>query len=737
MFMNAVKIKRFAFSLLALLPTLPLFSDDGEKTTFQTAAHWKPATDVRADVVMVYGTTDSHNPTTGEVEPFEMRVQSWRDRGYRVHFMTGIAWGDYQDYFTGQWDGCPHLDEGQKSMQGDTIWHGYMVPYIVPSDNYIAYFCETQLKRAIDAGIDAIFLEEPEYWAHSGYSEAFQREWHDYYGFDWLPQHESAEGLYLSGKLKYVLYQRALQQAFTFCHEYGRQKGMNVRCYVPTHSLLNYSMWGIVSPEASLASIDGMDGYIAQVWTGTSRSASHYNGVQRERVFETAFLEYGCMESMTAPTGRKMFFLTDPIEDQPKDWEDYRRNYQATFTAQLLYPSINNYEVMPWPDRIYQGLYRVSAQSDELAHIPSDYATRMQVMVDALRRMPLSTNKVSGTQGVSVLMANSLMFQRAPHRVEGYDDPGLSDFFGLSLPLLKRGIPVGITHIENVGYDAALKDVKVLLMTYSNMKPLDPSAHGHLAAWVQKGGCLIYAGRDDDPFCTVREWWNTDGNAYRAPSQHLFEQLGLQPDAPEGMYSCGKGWVYVLRQDPKDFVLAKDGDAPLFSALYAICPFKLQEKNHFRLDRGPYTLAAVMDESPAGDKPLTLKGLYIDLYDHTLPVLRRKVISPGQQALLYAVRLAPQGRRTPQVLASASRQEDECNDGRTWSFVAKSPADTQNVMRLLLPRKPVAVTLTDCATGQVLTPDTCCWDRRSHTLLLAFPNSPNGIRVVTTLHGRK
>ena len=33
------------------------------------------------------------------------------------------------------------------------------------------------------------------------------------------------------------------------------QKGLDVKCYVPTHSLINYTSWQIVSPEASLASL--------------------------------------------------------------------------------------------------------------------------------------------------------------------------------------------------------------------------------------------------------------------------------------------------------------------------------------------------------------------------------------------------------------------------------------------------------------------------------------------------
>ena len=99
----------------------------------------------------------------------------------------------------------------------------------------------------------------------------------------------------MSSKLKYHLYYNALKEIFTFAKEYGKTKGVDVKCYVPTHSLVNYSQWMIVSPEASLASLPCVDGYIAQVWTGTSREPNYYNGKMQERVFETAYLEYGSM----------------------------------------------------------------------------------------------------------------------------------------------------------------------------------------------------------------------------------------------------------------------------------------------------------------------------------------------------------------------------------------------------------------------------------------------------------
>ena len=75
------------------------------KTTFQTSSHWKSTIDVRADAVMVYGTGSSPQIS------FQERVDSWRKQGYTTHFMTGIAWGGYSNYFTGKWDGKQHMDE--------------------------------------------------------------------------------------------------------------------------------------------------------------------------------------------------------------------------------------------------------------------------------------------------------------------------------------------------------------------------------------------------------------------------------------------------------------------------------------------------------------------------------------------------------------------------------------------------------------------------------------------------
>jgi len=719
----------------------------GEKTAFQTSGQWKPTTDVRADVAIVYGAGDRPNMT------FEQRVQTWRDRGYTVHFMTGIAWGSYQDYFMGKWDGIDHFDEGQVNVKGDTIWHGRNVPYLVPSKTFLTYMKEKHIKRVIDAGIDAIFLEEPEFWAFSGYSEAFKREWQDYYGFEWRPQHESPENTYLSNKLKYHLYYRALEDVFTYAKEYGASKGMNVRCYVPTHTLVNYSSWQIVSPEASLASLPCVDGYIAQVWTGTSREKTYYDGLMKERVFENAFLEYGSMESMTRPTGRKMFFLTDPIEDLPRDWADYRKNYQATFAAQLLYPMIADYEVMPWPDRIYEGLYRTCATCDTKETIPRFYSTQMQVMVNSLNSMPISKNRVSGSHGIGVLMANSLMFQRFPVHGENraanvedeninlgamqtmaasFEDPQLSSFYGQTLPLLKRGVPVSIVHIENVAFPETWKDIRVLIMSYSNMKPMEPEAHSHIAEWVKRGGVLVYCGRDDDAYQTVREWWNTDGNSYNAPSEHLFEQMGINPTASEGQYSYGKGTVYIIRHNPKEFVLTADDEAfvDIVKDMYEhrAKAGELLLKNSFHLERGQFDIIAVMDES-VDNSPYIAKGSFIDLFDPKLPTLTEKKVQPGEQAYLLNINRVSD-KRKPQTLATAARVSDEIIGKKSYTFVAKSPINTTNAMRVLLPAQPVSCKTTN-AQGETVDCQ-CEWDANSKTCFISFENDPDGITVELT-----
>jgi hypothetical protein len=323
-----------------------------------------------------------------------------------------------------------------------------------------------------------------------------------------------------------------------------------------------------------------------------------------------------------------------------------------------------------------------------------------------------------------------MMFQRFPTHKE-YEDPQLSNFYGMVMPLIKHGIPVETVHMENLPNSATLQKVKVLIMSYANMKPLSAEYHLHLADWVKNGGVLIYYGRDNDPFQEVKEWWNSDGNQYQAPSNHLFGQMNMEPTAEQEKYRYGHGTVYLMRQDPKELIMQQAEDA-LFIDLVKQAYEKdasggcFEIKNNFYLQRGPFDIIAVVDESD-DSTPFHIWGPVIDLFDPELPILMAKVVQPGEQAFLYNLKRI-ENAQVPRVLCAASRTYEEKIEGKSYSFISKSPSGTWNVMRILLPAKPRKIMVTDHLMRNVQELSTA-WDERTRTCLIQFENSSEGHRV--------
>jgi len=213
-----------------------------------------------------------------------------KQHGYLVQVMTGVAWGQYQDYLDGQFDGEKHwTSPDRQQRQDDPAWRNADIPYISPGENYGKYLA-TGVKRAWtpaprrstwknrNSGLGAVGRKT---------LNANGRPTTTKHGRRQIPLRNAQ---YRASKLKYYLYRRALSQVFDFARQYGKTNHRTIRCYVPTHSLINYAQWRIVSPESSLIDV-GADGYIAQVWTGTARTPNLYEGRRKERTFETAFLE--------------------------------------------------------------------------------------------------------------------------------------------------------------------------------------------------------------------------------------------------------------------------------------------------------------------------------------------------------------------------------------------------------------------------------------------------------------
>ena len=734
-----MKLRHFGKCLLILVPCLvqmapeSLGSDpavkpsarpadpkqDLERTCFQTHARWDPMIQLRSDVAVCYGI----DKTLSE------RIAQWKAQGYIPHLMTGVSWGQYQDYLYGRFDGKRHVDEAQRDRNGRVISHGGDVYYMSPGEDFGKFLCQG-VKSAMDAGAEAIHLEEPEFWVRGGYGDGFKREWKSYYKEDWIPPHTSPDAQYRASMLKYSLYRRALKQVFDFVKAENARTGRHVRCYVPTHSLINYAHWKIVSPESSLIQV-GADGFIAQVWTGTARTPNVYRGVRRERTFEAAFFEYGSMMNVVKASGGTVWFLNDPIEDNPDhSWEDYRTNWESTLTASLLWPQVWRFEVMPWPERIFHRRYptvdrahRKPGERVVREPIPPAYATEMMTVITALNDMnqpDISWN--CGTQGIGVIVSDTMMFQRGDPKPS---DENLGSFYGLAMPLLKRGIPAEPVQLENVVIPSALSSHKVLIMTYEGMKPMTPEVHVALADWVKKGGALVFLDDDGDSYNSVRAWWNdpAKGMSYKAPRQHLFEQLGLPGDAAPGRHSVGKGVLLYERLSPAALTYQKGGDDSLRTQVRSACAavgLDYRETNHLVLRRGPYIVAAGLDESLESPS-LELRGHFLDLFDARLPIIESVSLAPGSRHLLFD--LDRPGVRVPAVLASACKTlgAGTTPDG-TFRFYAEGPDKIEAVVCVRLLKAPKEVNIDE----QSLSADARSWDDRTRTLRIRFPNSAAG-----------
>ena len=626
-----------------------------ERTGYQSSSALEPRVDNQCDFVMVYGMNDS----TAD------RIKQFKEKGYVIHLMVGIAWGAYRDYLYGEYDGEDHWDEAQTDRYGNRILHGKDCPYMVPTVSFANYIVQ-KLKKAVDLGVEAIHVEEPEFWDRAGYSAAFQREYEIYYKTKWIPPHVSVDARFKCSWLKQYLYTRTIDRVSAELKSYSMQKyGKAIRFYVPTHSILNYTQWKIVSPEGKLADIPGVDGCIAQVWTGTSREKNWFNGVYKERTFETAYLEYGVMQELVKNTGRRMWFLHDPIEDNPGfDWNDYRRNYLCTVAASLLHPHIGDFEICPWPNRVFYEKY--PRGSETATPIPADYATLLNNMFQTLGTME---DAHSYSIKIGVLMADSQLYQRdypdflfseppkeevgtvlvssdkfiedikekvidartpdAEYMLKYMASATFPAFYGLALPLLKYGVEVRPVLLDNVRrYPGYLDDYDVLIMSYEYLKPDAPDMNACLAEWVKRGGTLIYVGDGKDPYHNIQSWWT---GKYENAAFHLFEMLGIRPTKEMQIFKCGKGKAAVWNVNPCIFGFNRQ-NADKYRAFVQKAIPKLYYRNYLLLHRNEYLIAAVLDESES-DFALPLKGTFADMFTSDFSIVTDPRLSPGENGL--------------------------------------------------------------------------------------------------------
>jgi len=328
------------------------------------------------------------------------------------------------------------------------------------------------------------------------------------------------------------------------------------------------------------------------------------------------------------------------------------------------------------------------------------------------------------------------MFQRAEPmfrdgKAPNYNDPTKPDiaeihrfsgFYGLTLPLVKHGVPVRAVQLDNVlRFPGYLDRYKILLLSYEFQKPLHPGLHAVLAAWIARGGTLIYIGAETDPFHNARDWWNAEPQNYGSPSEHLMELVGLERRPGDGKYEFGKGKIVVVRKHPAYFSRSKE-KADELRALVRECVQdqgeNLIERNYFLLRRGPYLIAATLSES-VSDESLILDGKFINLLDAGLPVETRITLAPGTQG--WYLDLDKITAKAPAVLASAGRIEQWNVESDSVSYTTSAPQNVQVSTRILLAAEPKKIEI----DGAELPKSEYQWDAGSSTLLLKHPGNPN------------
>ena len=737
------------------------------KTGFQEIEPWSSEIDLQTDFVMVYGLNES----------LESRMQQYRERGYKVHLMLGCAWGNYKEYLCGRWDGKEHWDECQTDRNGNPILHGVDTPYMVPTRSFIQYLTE-HLCTLIDKGLTEIYMEEPEFWEAGGYSEAFKKEYLAYYGVDWEPPHTNINAKYRSSRLKAYLYGRLVRHLSRNIKEYGRKTGKEIHFYVATHSLVNYAQWKIMSPESRLLDVDEVDGFIAQVWTGTSGTGNVYEGHYKSRTFETAYLEYGIMQELVKGTDKEVWFLQDPVEDNPEHgWEEYEDKYKKTLTAALFWPDVDHYEVCPWPNRVFKGRYprkvglaegMIPTEDMEGAkNIPDTYATFLASMIQTLGDMTKGENETE-KDAVGVFLADSCMYQRTyPDHVEhhgqkinlsGMEDwmnrlifqkeeerqlllsmekmeyaykecCAFPDWFGLTLPLLKYGLPIQPVYFDHmVRYDEYLRKYRYLILSYEFMKPESEEFHHKLVEWVKQGGTLFYIGKDFDPYNYLQEWWQKF--FCDTPAQHLFAEFGMDKEPANGCYRIGEGNVLVWNEVPA-LLSVNEAIADKYRNWIReglkMGGYHWKMCNYLSVRRDPYIVIASMQESDMGSV-YTKEGLFVDLYEDKYPVVERVLVEPGQEKLLFDLEKIKEDVR---IIATAARIENMVCENGQLSIEAKAIDHIQVNMRIRLPGKPEDLCAhTESGKNMELQ---SVWDEKSRTVLLSYRSNNEKVYITGKL----
>ncbi len=158
-------------------------------------------------------------------------------------------------------------------------------------------------------------------------------------------------------------------------------------------------------------------------------------------------------------------------------------------------------------------------------------------------------------------------------------------------------------------------------------------------------------------------------------------------------FRSSKGGLIWLRERPADLTTSAQGaDQVVAMAKLAAekIGLKWRETNYLLLRRGPYIIAAGLDESIPGE-PKVLHGRFVNLFDSELRVLENVTLAPGSRYFLRDLNATKGGKL--QLLASACKVLPVGGDDKTISYAVESVAGTPAVLLFQTSQAPKSITL--------------------------------------------
>ena len=236
---------------------------------------------------------------------------------------------DGKEYFS------QHPDEAQVDAVGRPITAGDSY-YFNPTAGRIALE-RAYFETALANGSEGICPEEPEYFARAGYEPAFKSAWQQSYKTPWLDPASNISAR--SGRPAYgAIGDKSDLPTAEPARRYPARGAPNGSAAQPA-SLCAFRESSARTTRLPASAVQDV---VGQVWTGSARTPVRYVGLRQDHTFSLAYLEYSSLYNLIRGTGRRLWFVSDPLEDDPsRSPNDYKSHYELTVAASLLFPEVD------------------------------------------------------------------------------------------------------------------------------------------------------------------------------------------------------------------------------------------------------------------------------------------------------------------------------------------------------------------------------------------------------------